>query len=253
MSTEQSEGGDQSTNAASPETENPAGMAQVLIPVKQDQNSTTSSKVTATVSTSRYEKFQEILHKSLTESHKSVDALHLIQECYGVDTEFFAATQEEGNKLLVGLLDRALEQIDDAMKEHIQHQCLIHEHVELKLDHFDGAIEKINADETMAREHEELDRKSAQDAVRNSRIGMGMGTGKGLSMEDVMTYRAFLLKKEARDILLAKVKAEHEAAGVLQEKLDSTIDAYKSTVSVMADQGKDLGQTANGCSFNGVS
>ena len=95
---------------------------------------------------SRIKKFRSILQKSISESHKTIDILQTVQECFGDDSSLFAETKEEGDQLLVRLLSRALEQIDDEMIKEIDNS-ISKERIQFKLNCFDQAIDEVTAKE----------------------------------------------------------------------------------------------------------
>ncbi len=191
---------------------------------------------------SRYDMFTNILHKSIKGSHEAVDTIKvkLISDCYGDNTSLFGDTKAEGTDVLVGLLERVLEQIDEEVTSEISN-TLEREGARLKLDRFDAAIESINEKERRIQEAEEYDKQSANDAVENTKVP------KGINMNDVMAYRIFLLKKKERDELLMKIKAEEDDVAMLKEKLKKQMETFESGVNQMTEVGKALEETADMC------
>ncbi len=191
---------------------------------------------------SRYDMFTSILHKSVKGSHEAVDTIKakLIADCYGDNASLFGDTKAEGTDVLVGLLERVLEQIDDELNSEISN-VLEREGAKLKLDRFDAAIDSVNDRERRIKEADEYDKQSVNDAVENTKMP------KGISMNDVMAYRIFLLKKQERDELLTKIKAEEDDVAMLEEKLKKQVENFESDVNQMNETGKALKETADLC------
>ena len=192
-----------------------------------------------------FHKFRNIIHKGLEKSHAAIDSSAMIEECYGEDAAIFADSKAEGNKILVGLLEAALDKIDESVKEEVEN--VIRQEAESKLNHLDKAIELINKKEESAREAEEADRQSAQDAVRLSRIP------DGISIDDIMAYQAYLIKKETRDVLLAQVDAAKGTYHDLSKKVEERRDVVNEKIKGLEDRNQSLGKAADLSSFHGVS
>jgi len=197
------------------------------------------------MSQSKFKKFVNVIDAGLQKSHEAIDTIAIIEECYGEDAAIFADSKAEGNNLLVGLLDAALDKIDEDVKK--VGDALAQEEAESKLNNLDEAIAQINRKEETAKEAEEYDRQSAQDALRMSKIP------DGISIYDIMAYQAYLIKKEARDALIAQVDAAREAKDELAKQVEERKDLVKARIQGLDERNKTLDKAADVCSFSGVS
>lgn len=217
---------------------------EVRVPSKTNNDKDDSSALVK-IDRSTSQKLTDILHTSVQKSHGSIDTLAVIEECYGEDAAIFADSKEEGKILLAGLLDAALQKIDGDVKEEADR--LVQEEASSKLNHLDEAVAFVNRKEQMAKEAEEFDRQSAQDAMRMSKLP------DGITINDIMSYQAYLIKKEARDSLVSQIKSAKESCDALTEKLDKRKEVVQTKIKKLEDISNDLGKAADSCSFNGVS
>jgi len=195
---------------------------------------------------SRHAKFLDVVSKAIRKSHEAISIATIIEQCYGEDAAIFETEGEEHENLLVGLLDAALEKIDQELLRHIEH--VVKEYgVDKKLICLDTVIAKVEDMEKKAQEAEEHDRQSTQDAIRMSKIP------DGISIDDVMLYQAYLIHKSARDELresLAKAKTECEE---IRGKVEEQRLIVKERIDALDDRNISMSNAADLCSFNGMS
>jgi len=198
---------------------------------------------------SKYSKLLHIISKAIGKSHAAISAPSVIEECYGEDAAIFETEgdgdSDDGGNLLVGLLDAALEKIDEELMEQIEY--IVKDKAESKLNNLDAAMAQVNELEQKAKEKEENDRQSAQDAIRMSKIPQGIG------LEDIMLYQAYLIQKKARDELLESVKSAQEECEGLREKMMEKQETVNKVIDMLDQRGESMSKAADICSFNGVS
>jgi|EP00979_Chaetoceros_neogracilis_P004525 transcription termination factor NusB len=198
---------------------------------------------------SKYSKLLLIISKAIKKSHSAISTPIVIEKCYGEDAAIFETGgdgDDDGcDNLLVGLLDTVLEKIDEELMEQIE--TIVKDKAESKLNNLDAAITNVNGLEQKAKEKEEHDRQSAQDAIRMSKIPQGIG------IEDIMLYQAYFIQKKARDELLESVKSAQKECAELKEKLTEKEEHINKAVDTLNQRGESMSKAANICSFNGVS
>jgi hypothetical protein len=213
----------------------------------EESTSTSQSQTNGNDNTqqSTFQKFTNIIHKSFQKSHKAIDTLAIIEECYGEDAAIFADSKEEGQTLLAGLLDAALYKIDNDVKNEADR--LVRQEAELTLNHLDQAVGEINKREQLVKEAEEHDRKSAQDALRMSKLP------DGITSHDIMSYQAYLIKIEMRDTIVSQLQTAKEECDDLSKKVEERKELVHAKIKGLEDVHQNLGKAADVCSFSGVS
>ena len=219
--------------------------AQSFSQQSNDNSTKTASGGSNQQSTSSCQKFIDIVHKSLSKGHDAIDTLAIIDECYGEDAAIFADSKEVGQQLLAGLLDAALQKIDESVKEDAVK--LIKEEAETVLNHLDQAVGEINRREQVLKEAEDHDRQSALDARRMSKLP------DGVSIRDVIAYQAYLIKKETENSLIAQLEKAKEECEALEKSVDEKKAAVHSKIKDIEMVHQNLGEAADACSFGGVS
>jgi hypothetical protein len=195
---------------------------------------------------SRYEKLLELTTKSLQKSHDSIDKAVAIEECYGADASIFGETKEAGKIVLEQLLEQTLEEIDSEIKAVIQEAIREHD-VKSQLDLLDSVIDDFRRVQREKKEQEEADKDSAQDAIKKSKLPHGV------SLVQVLQYRAYLARTKYKDELVSQIETELERNRNLQEQIEREKKLEKDDIGTLNDYGNDIGRAADICSFNGVS
>jgi uncharacterized phage infection (PIP) family protein YhgE len=199
-----------------------------------------------TPSISRNAKFLDIISKAIRKSHEAISIPEIIQQCYGEDASIFETEGDENDNLLVGLLDAALDKIDQELIGHVK-SVIREQGAEKKLNCLDEAISKVEEMEIKAQEVEEYDRQSAQDAIRLSRIP------EGISIEDVMLFQAYLIHKDAREDLKKSVAKYKEECDDLEEKINQQRNLVNERIEALDERHSKMSNAADLCSFNGMS
>jgi hypothetical protein len=206
---------------------------------------TTTSGATPSM-VSRNSKFHDIISKAIRKSHEAISIPEIIQQCYGEDASIFETEGDENDNLLVGLLDAALDKIDQELMGHVE-SVIGAQGADEKLNCLDEAISKVEEMEVKAQEMEEYDRQSAQDAIRLSRIP------EGISIEDVMLYQAYLIHKDAREELKKSVVKYKEECQELEEKVNQERILVKERLEALDERNSKMSSAADLCSYNGAS
>lgn len=195
---------------------------------------------------SRYEKLLELTSKSIKKSHDSIDKKVAIEECYGTDASIFGDSKEAGTKVLEQLLEQTLEEIDSDVKAVIQEAIRKHD-VKSQLDLLDSVLEDFRRVQREKQEQEDTDKDSAQDAITKSKLP------NGVSLAQVLQYRAYLARTKYRDDLVSQIEMESKKNEDLQEKINQEKELANDDTSNLNNYANDLGRAADICSFNGVS
>jgi hypothetical protein len=202
--------------------------------------------MTSTEKQSRYEKLLELTSKSLQKSHDSIDKKVAIEECYGKDASIFGDSKEAGTKVLEQLLEQTLEEIDSDVKAVIQEAIKEHD-VKSKLDLLDSVINDFRRVQRKKQEQEDADKDSAQEAVMKTKLP------NGVSLAQVLQYRAYLARTKYRDDLVSQIETEMEKSKTLQENIKKEKELANDDIGNLNDYANNLGRAADMCSFNGVS
>lgn len=202
--------------------------------------------MTGTEKQSRYEKLLELTSKSLQKSHDSIDKKVAIEEFYGKDASIFGDSKEAGTKVLEQLLEQTLEEIDFDVKAVIQEAINKHD-VKSKLDLLDSVIDDFRRVQREKQEQEDADKDSAQEAVMKTKLP------NGVSLPQVLQYRAYLSRTKYRDDLLSQIETEMEKSKSLQENIKKEKELANDDIGNLNDYANNLGRAADMCSFNGVS
>jgi len=211
----------------------------------------TTHNANKTPSISRQTKFLDIVSKAIRKSHEAISIPEIIQQCYGEDASIFETTTEgdgdgENDNLLVGLLDAALDKIDQELMQYVEY-VVGEQGVDTKLNCLDEANSKVEEMEIKAQEVEEYDRQSAQDAIRLSRIP------DGISIEDVMLYQAYLIYKDAKEELQNSVTKYKEECQELEQQVSQQHKLVKERIEALDERNTKISNAADLCSFNGFS
>jgi hypothetical protein len=220
-------------------------MSEIAISVIDQDSNVSNNDTDNPVPPSKYSKLLNIISKAIHKSHGAISTPTVIEQCYGEDAAIFETEGDGDENLLVGLLDAALEKINEELVEKIE--CIVKEKAEKKLNNLDAAIAHVNDLEQKAKEKEEHDRQSAQDAIRMSKIPQG------ISLEDIMLYQAYLIQKKARDELLENVKSAQEECEELKRKMVENKESVSEAMKKLDERGEIVSKAADICSFSGVS
>lgn len=195
---------------------------------------------------SRYEKLLELTTKALRKSHDSVDKSSAIEACYGSDAAIFADSKEAGVKVLEQLLDQTLEQVGTDMSTFIR-KSMIEYNIKDQLDLLDSVLDDFRREQKEKTDQEESDKSSAQDAVKYSKLS------NGITLDQVLKYRAHLIRTKYRDELMKQIDFESKIIKNLQDRIDEEKTRVDLVMNKLSADGDTLERAADVCSFNGVS
>lgn len=194
---------------------------------------------------SKYTKFVSILNKAIEKSHSVISTADIIEQCYGEDATMFETDDQENGNMLVGLLNDALDRIDEEIMQKMK--TLAQDQAKGKLNCFDQAIAHVDKEEENALHEEELDHQSAQDAIREAKLP------EGVTIEDVLQYQAYLIQQAARDELMQKIQRNSEECEEMKKQLEEKKKSLSTQIETLDTKNQNLNDAADLCTFNGVS
>jgi len=212
-------------------------MAEVQI--EKSANDSNSIKPTT------FDRLLRIIHGSLHESQKSIDTRSAVEKCYGEDTSIFGE-KTSAIDILANLINGSIENVNEDMKEEIE-DIMRKEMVDLKLQVLDAITEEQRNQDWTKKEAEDEDRQSAQDALTISKLPNGITT------KNFLEFQAYAMKSKARDEILAEIGKYEKDNQALQKKVEEERQKISERIKSIDNDVDILDNTANTCSFHGIS
>lgn len=162
----------------------------------------------------------------------------------------FDSDHGSGVEMLSSLLDGVLNNIDASTETRIQ-GLLTEQRIAEKLNMLDRAVDEYSRREEEEREKEEVDKLSAQEALRFTKlpeIKEKSQTAGSISMGQI-----FRIKLETREGLLAEIERVESDMDDLVQKVEHCKKEAQQVMYDVQEQRKIMADSADMCSHSGVS
>lgn len=185
------------------------------------------------------------INRSLHETQESIDSHAAVEKCYGDDASLFGE-KDSATDMLANLVKGTIEDVNKSIKDDIE-DILENETVESKLLVLDKVMDEHRRHEWTQKNAEDEDRRSVQDALERSTLPDKM------TVDHVLKFQAYTIKSQARDEILARIENQTKANQALQNQIEEEKRKIQERIESMDDNAEILSNTANICSFRGVS
>ena len=213
----------------------------------------------------RYDHLFTVIEEGLSESAKCIDTRAAVEQCYGDNISMFTSNEEisgnqkdcktatndanDGINMLSNLISNILENVNDRFLQANLPPIMSSEGAKLKLGIMDEVIHQFLWEQKTKQEKERLDIQSAKDAVAGTQF-----LSKGIDIKHIMSYHKFHMKMKLRNDLITEIEKAQKENQDLLRKVETNKRAIQETVDKVEKNVCDpLKQSADMCSFNGVS
>ncbi|KAL7564147.1 hypothetical protein ACA910_021122 [Epithemia clementina (nom. ined.)] len=189
---------------------------------------------------SRFQELQALLRSALLSSRNNFDIPKIIKEEYGDDAAIFGGSSEsENNGMLRQVFESMLDRIHDDATEYMS-EVLEQEHVQVKLLQVETLIAKLENEDRMQQQLDDLDKESTRkiaELAKQRASGME-------DVNDIIVSKTYQQLSEQKEGLQTEIQAIEETIQQLQKEYEEKTVSHKALDSELSHAKEEMERSA---------